>query len=62
ADTNRVADVGGTLFLDYLSHLGYSNQQIIDAGGANLATTYASLTGQAAGQAYPSFLAWLKGR
>jgi hypothetical protein len=50
----------GVLFLCYLHNgLGQSWPAIVRAGGATLAATYAALTGQEAGYAYPTFRAAL---
>src|SRR5262249_51407153 len=47
----------GLLFLTYLhAGLGYPWPAIVRAGAPTLAATYATLTGAAAGQAYPCFL------
>jgi hypothetical protein len=49
-DQNSISTGCGVLFLNYLNtQLGYSWEQIVQAGGPTLAKTYTNLTGQADG-------------
>jgi hypothetical protein len=56
-DQNIPADVGGTLFLSYLHNaLGFSDSQIVNAGGNTLGQTFQNLTGQSGQVGYQSFV------
>ncbi|MHB2016342.1 MAG: hypothetical protein ACYCW6_05280 [Candidatus Xenobia bacterium] len=59
-DTDLPSDAAGTAFIYYMhDSMGYSYQQIINAGGPNLGATYATLTGHAPQQGYQDFVASL---
>ncbi|WIG57840.1 MAG: hypothetical protein OJF49_000585 [Ktedonobacterales bacterium] len=56
-DRNQDANACGSLFLYYLhSQLGYSWQQIVAAGGANLGTCYTKLTGNSGADGFNDFV------
>lgn len=59
-DRDQSANGCGTLFLYYLhTQLGYDWDRIVAAGGATLADTYQTLTGNPASQAFAGFLTLL---
>lgn len=59
-DENYVSIGCATLFLNYLVHqLGHGLDTVVQAGGSSLADTYAQVTGDGRGNAFPPFASLL---